>query len=274
MVEHRDRSGRPERDGSRPTGAGRPARTGGRPGGVRPAKPARPWDPSIDDDVTGHELDREVRGQLRGLSKEYAEIVAKHLVMVGRMLDVEPERALQHAMAAQSRAGRLGVVREAAGLAAYRAGRFAEALAELRTARRLTGSSVHLPVMADCERGLGRPERALAMAASPEAASLDREQRVELTIVAAGARQDLGQHDAAVVTLQIPELRAKGSQPWLARLFYAYAEALLTVGRDQEARTWFQRADAADEDGETDAGERLAGLDGLVFVDALEGDEE
>lgn len=256
------------------------SRTGGPPGSEgrrqasRPARPPRPVEPTIDDDVSGHELDREVRGQLRGLSKEYADLVARHLVMAARLLDVDPDRALQHAMAAQRRAGRLGVVREAAGLAAYRAGRFAEALSELRTARRLTGSPVHLPVMADCERGLGRPERALDMAASQEAASLDREQRVELTIVAAGARHDLGQHEAAVVTLQLPELRTKGRQPWQARLFYAYADALLTVGRDGEAKSWFQRADDADDAGETDAAERLAGLDGLVFVDALEGDED
>lgn len=233
-------------------------------------RPAHAADPVVDDDVTGWELDRDVRGELRGLSKDYAQTVTRHLVMVARLLESEPERALAHALAAQRRAGRLGVVREAAGLAYYRTGRYAEALAELRTARRLTGSSEHLGVMADCERGLGRPERALALLTSPEAASLDEGQRVELLVVASGARRDLGQPEAAVVMLQVPELHISGRRPWHVRLYYAYADALLSAGRSQEARSWFARAVEADEDGETDAAERLDDIDGLVFGDALD----
>ena len=95
-------------------------------------------------------------------------------------------------------------MREAAGLAAYRTGRYAEALRELRTVRRLNGSSEHLAIMADCERGLGRPERALALAQEPEAETLDAEAKIELAMVVSGARLDLGQAEAAVAALSTP----------------------------------------------------------------------
>src|SRR5690606_23871203 len=147
-----------------------------------------------------------------------------------------------------------------AGIAAYRTGRYAEALAELRAARRMTGSAEYLPMMADCERGLGRPRRALDLAADPAIAGLDVEGRVEMLIVAAGARRDLGDVAAAVVSLQVPELRSRAKQPWVARLRYAYADLLEAAGRHDEARRWFLRALEADPES-TDAIDRVAELD-------------
>ncbi|MGZ4626856.1 MAG: tetratricopeptide repeat protein, partial [Kineosporiaceae bacterium] len=214
--------------------------------------------------------DREVRAALSGLSQFPAREVARHLVMVGRLIDEDPETAWQHALAARSRAARIGIVREAAGLAAYRAGHYTEALAELRTARRLTGSDEHLPVIADSERALGRPERALAIATSPGVARLDLEHRVEMLIVESGARADLGQLDAAVVTLQVGLLDSRATAPWLARLRLAYADALSAVGRDQEARRWLERAADADPDDLTGAQERLAEFDEAVLTDLEE----
>ncbi len=133
------------------------------------------------------------------------------------------------------------------GLVAYRKGDWALALSEFRTARRLSGSSHMLPLMVDAERGLGRTERALDLASSPEARTLPLDERIELAIVVSGIRRDLGQNEAAVVGLQIPELRAGSKKPWAARLYYAYAEALLACGREDEARTWFAHAVDADE---------------------------
>jgi tetratricopeptide (TPR) repeat protein len=212
--------------------------------------------------------------ELTSLARDTGREVARHLVMAGELLDDDAEAAWQHADAARKLAGRIGVVREAAGLAAYRSGRYDIALAELRTARRLTGSSVHLPVMADCERGMGRPERALALLSAPEAGTLDRAGQVELLIVAAGARGDLGQHDAAVVTLQVPQLNDKTPSPWLARLRSAYADALAAAGRHEESRVWLQRAAEVDEDGVSGADERLAELEGVTFLDLGDGDDE
>lgn len=180
------------------------------------------------------DLDRAVRARLRTLSKENAENVGLHLVMAGRLLDTDPERAYEHAQAAVQRAGRVDVVREAAGLAAYRTGRFAEALRELRTVRRLNGSSEHLAVMADCERGLGRPERALALADSSEAAELPADVQIELAMVVSGARLDLGEAEAAVAVLAAPAVRA-ATGPVAARVAQARATALEAAGRPEDA---------------------------------------
>lgn len=153
-------------------------------------------------------------------------------------------------------------MREICGIAAYTAGHWAEAARELRAARRMTGGDELLPLIADCERGLGRPERALALASSTEAARLEDAQRIEMLIVASGARRDLGQPDAAVVMLQVPELRVRSRAPWQLRLRYAYADALAAAGRSEQAAEWFERVASADRDGETDAANRLAALRG------------
>ncbi|WP_149178901.1 tetratricopeptide repeat protein [Streptomyces sp. TRM49041] len=204
------------------------------------------------------------------LPKTLAEDVARNLVMVARLIDEDPEKAYSYSRVALRLASRVAAVREAAGFAAYATQKYAEALAEFRAARRMTGSVELWPVMADCERGLGRPERALAMAGEPEVQKLDKAGQVEMRLVAAGARRDLGQVDAAIVTLQSPELAANAVQPWTARLRYAYADALLAAGREGEAREWFAKAIESDKDGTTDASDRLAELDGVEFVDAFE----
>jgi tetratricopeptide (TPR) repeat protein len=166
------------------------------------------------------------------------------------------------------------VVREACGIAAYRTGRWAEALSELRAARRLTGRDDYLPIMADCERALGRLDRALALVREASTADLDRATRIELRIVESGIRRDQGLSDAAVLALQVPELTSGRLRPWSARLFYAYADALLAAGRADEARDAFARAAQADPDGETDAADRLDELDGIEFDDLEDDDLE
>lgn len=264
----RDRAGR-GRGGKRREGPGGPRHRDrdGRKGPERADASARGGPAAaeaelpVDADVTGRELDEEVRAELGTLSKSAADDVARRLVMAARLVDDDPEQAYQHALAARRRAARVGVVREAAGVAAYLAGRYAEALGELRAARRITGSAEYLPMMADCERGLGRPRRALDLSADPAGAGLTVAGRIELLIVAAGARRDLGDLAAAVVSLQVPELRMDTKEPWLARLRYAYADALEAAGRISEARRWFLRAVEVDVDEETDAADRIAALD-------------
>ncbi|UKA51399.1 hypothetical protein LFT48_07765 [Arthrobacter sp. FW305-123] len=205
-------------------------------------RPDRERSPEIDEDVTGKELDRATGHQIKTLEEQSAGWVAKHLVMAGRLIDIEPELAFQHALAASRRGGRLSAVREAVGLTAYAAGHYGEALREFRTYRRISGSNVHLPVMADCERGLGRPDRALDMVRSPEAQDLDAPGKVELAIVASGARADLNQLDAAVSELEIPQLDINRAFSYSPRLFRAYAEALSAVGRTEEADKWARQA--------------------------------
>ena len=219
----------------------------------------------LPDDVDLADLDDDIRAELRTLVRMKAQLVGGHLVMAGRLIDENPEQAYKHARTAQQLAPRLAATREALGLTAYLSDRYAEALAELRAARRITGSNHQWAVMADCERGLGRPEKALEMAQAPEAKELDKGTQVELRIVAAGARRDLGQVDAAVAMLQGADLTPAQIEPWTARLRYAYADALLEADREPEAREWFARAAEADNEGVTDAEDRIAALDGVVF---------
>jgi hypothetical protein len=204
-------------------------------------------------------LDYEARQELRSLPKAQAEDVGQHLVAAGMLIDEDPELALLHARIARGKASRVAIVREAAGLAAYHAGEWAEALSDLRAVRRMNGSNAHVAVMADCERALGRPERALDLA-KEVTGDLHPATAVELRIVAAGARRDLGQLDAAVVALQGPDLDPKRRDSWSARLFYAYADNLEAAGRTDEAVRWFLNAAQADDDEETDAADRVVEL--------------
>jgi tetratricopeptide (TPR) repeat protein len=219
----------------------------------------------VPDTVSADQLDPQARAELRTLPGDLADAVARRLVAAD--LAEDPEQAYEFALAARRLAARVGVVREATGIAAYRAGRWADALTELRTARRLTGRGSYLPMMADCERALGRPDRALAIINDPGVRDLERGVQIELRIVESGIRRDEGRPAAAVVALQVPELSDGRLRPWSAPLFYAYADALLEAGRAQEARDWFGRAAAADTGEETDAAERFDDLDTAVFED-------
>ena len=240
-----------------------------------PAPSAREELPEVPADITPDQLDKEVREGLLSLPKDLANLIAVHLLAAERALaEEDAERAYEHAKVARRFGSRVGVVREAAGIAAYRAGRFAEALNDLRAARRLMGADDLLPILADCERGLGRPERALDLIRSSEAERVGRAVRIELAIVESGARRDLGQKEAAVVTLQrLPELRDDEPRPWSARLAFAYADALADAGQEKAAADWFYRAMAYDENGETDAAVRYAELTGTP-IDEIEDVEE
>jgi tetratricopeptide (TPR) repeat protein len=215
----------------------------------------RIFEPDIPEDVTGEELEKSVRAELLSLSAENAKVVARHMVCVNLYMDVDPELAHKHAVAAAHHAGRLAVVRETAGYAAYRAGHYEIALKELRAANRISGDVTMWPVMADCERGLGNPLKALNLAGSPEVKRLDKAEEIEMRIVASGARRDLGEMDAAVVTLQCKELKNE-SDEWAVRLRYAYADALEAAGRVEEATEWFIKCAAIDHEESTDAQER------------------
>jgi tetratricopeptide (TPR) repeat protein len=263
-----------------PKGGPRGGQRGGVPrGGSRGAPPRKSWSrtseqqvprtedqarydgPPIPEEITGRELDRSVSGQLKGLPDKLALRVARHLAAAGALIDREPETAYQHTLAARARAARLAVVREATGEAAYAAGHYAEALAELRAAKRMNGATDYLPMMADCHRALGQPDQALKLAKSPAVANFSSAAKVEMTLVEAGARRDLGQLDAALRTLELAPLQSKSRETWVVRLRYAYADTLEAAGRDQDALAWFHRTHAVDSQELTDAAERAETLE-------------
>jgi len=239
-------------------------------------------DPVIPDDVQPKDLDRVARSQLKTLSKENADGVAQHLAMVARLIDTDPALAHAHAVSAARRAGRIAVVRETLAITAYSIGDFALALRELRTYRRISGRDDQLPLMVDSERGLGRPDRALELGRSVPRGSLAVEVQVLLAIAMSGARLDLGQTDAALDELQIPQLDPKTAFSWSPALFDAYAAVLEDLGREAEAEEWWQRSDRASD--AIDAGDREPeddvieiveeGQDGVVLEDEEEAEDD
>jgi tetratricopeptide (TPR) repeat protein len=275
-------SGGGARGGGRPAGprrsgasssSGRPPRGGDRPGrkndwkrpadqqGPRSTDQAKYDGPDLPEEITGRELDRSVTGQLKGLPEKLAARVARHLAAAGMLVDTDPETAYQHTLAARARASRIAVVREACGEAAYAAGHYAEALSELRAAKRMNGATEYLPIMADCHRALGNPEQALKLAKSPSVVNFAPDAKAEMTLVEAGARRDMGQLDAALRTLELAPLMNKNRANWVVRLRYAYADTLEAAGRPSDALAWFHRTHAIDNDEITDAAERAEKLE-------------
>lgn len=303
-----DRGPRPDRGGDRPSYGDRPERPrfgdrGGRPDRAgaprgredrssrwedpelteeqrmaRELRMVRPHhdDPWIDDDVTGDELDKVARNELKTLTKENAERVAKHLVMAVRLMDENPELAHQHVLSAARRAGRIAIVRETLGITAYAIGDFALALRELRTYRRISGSNEQIALMVDAERGVGRPDKALELGRSVERSTLSEATQVALSIAMSGARLDLDQVDLALAELEIPQLDPTKAFTYSPALFSAYAEVLEELGRHQEAAEWTTCAEiaekalvAADLMESSDEDEQ----DIVVFEEELEEDE-
>lgn len=220
--------------------------------------------PEIPSHITGRELDKHLLAQLKGLPEKLALRVARHLVAATEVIESDPETAYQHTLAAKARAQRLALVREAAGEAAYAAGHYAEALSDLRAAKRMNGATDYLPIMADCHRALGQPEQALKLARNPSVPGFKAPAKAEMTIVEAGARRDLGQLDAALRTLELAPLLSNLREPWVVRLRYAYADTLAAAGRPEDALAWFHRTHAIDSDEITDAAERAEELERAV----------
>jgi hypothetical protein len=268
----RPRSSRPDR----PTrgGAGRPDRAV-REGDVRPLRP-RFDAPEIPDEVTARDLNPAARNELKTLSKENADSVARHLAMAAQLIDEDPALAHRHALAAANRAGRIAVVRETVAITAYATGDYALALRELRTYRRISGREDQIALMVDSERGVGRPDRALEVGRAVDRSILPPAVRAELAIAMSGARLDLGQPDRALTELEIPEADPDRAFEWSPALFAARAAVLEELGRGAEAAEWQRRAEVAADalDEASGAGDREVIVVEEVLEEEPEGTEE
>lgn len=213
-------------------------------------------EPAIPEEVLHETVDPDLAREMSSLSKENAERAAQHLLAAAFFVDTDPRRAHLHGVAASARAGRVGRVREVAGYAAYHAREFEIAIRELRAANRISGDGSMWPVLADSERGIGRPEKAIEMAKDPQVKLLDIDGQIEMKIVVAGARRDLKQTEAAVATLKCAELENETAS-WAPRLRYAYADALEANGDHKNAQKWFVKSAEIDINQETDANERI-----------------
>ncbi len=212
----------------------------------QPIREDAPKSPMIPDEITDQDLELGIRVQLKTLTAENAEWTARHLAMVSLLHEQDPELAHQHALAAARRAGRIAIVRETLGITAYQVGDYGLAIRELTTYRRLSGSNDQLPVMVDCERGLGRPQKALELGRSVDRNTLQPSVRVNLAIAMSGARLDLDETDLALAELEIPELDPTKVFEFSTNLFRAYANTLIIGNRESEAKRWSELADRAE----------------------------
>ncbi len=234
----------------------------------KPGTAAAADEPATPENFDEKALPFPVRAEMRGLPKDLAHTVAAHIWAAGDLIDVDPELAYKHAEAARRRAGRLPVVREAAAETAYAAGHYDVALREYRAIRRMNGGDELVPVMADCERALGKPREALDLLASikPQDPAL----RVECLLVEAGARDDLGQTAEALRILKAAITDRIGPRDSQARLQYAYANLLETSGKSEPARQWFENAADNDQAGDLDTADRIASLEGVTLPESME----
>ena len=137
-------------------------------------------------------------------------------------------------------------MRETVGIMAYVNEDFALALAELRTASRISGTNEQVALIIDCLRALDRSEEGLKMARDLDRKALPREARIDLAIVLSGIRLDHLETDRAYAELQIPELDATNATIESVGLFDANAEVLEEMGRVEEAAKWRRYARATE----------------------------
>lgn len=207
----------------------------------RPTQRQRISAPALPEDIDPADLERGARAELRALGRDNAQNVAKHLIMVQRLLDSDPQRAYEHARYASSRAGRVAVVRETAGVAAYLAGHYTEALREIRAARRLSGLDLHRAIEADCERALGHHSKALQAAQQADLTQLDDIERAELAMVVSGIRHEMGQTELGLIIIEDAIRARPRDRETLRRLHSVRADRLEDLGRHSEAQAIRER---------------------------------
>lgn len=151
-------------------------------------------------------------------------------------------------------------VRELYGLALYRLGRWREALRELRAAQELTGAADQVPVIADCERALGRHDEVDRLWTELRQAGVSSDLLAEGRLVAAGSLGDRGELQKAIALLAPAAnrpVRRPGDRH--VRQWYALADLYERAGELPRARELFARVVELDPE-VSDAVERLAAL--------------
>jgi tetratricopeptide (TPR) repeat protein len=170
-----------------------------------------------EEDFDLSEIPQNYRIELASLGPENAKEALKHIVLTYRYLETQPQKAVEEAKKSVQLGSRLAVLRETLGLAAYRAGDWALAVRELKTARRMNGINDYLPLIADSYRGLGEPEKVFEIASTVDASNLPQPSHIEMSIVLAGAYADVEKYDVALSVIA-RELSKKHLLPTASRL--------------------------------------------------------
>lgn len=195
----------------------------------------RPDEPKMPKGIEWRMLTTDDRERLRGLSKEHAENIGLHILAAYTLEESNPELALEHAKWVARQASRIDFARETLAFVAYRQGDYKLALREFRTAFRMNGFLDYLPFIADCERGMGEPKKAIEVAASDDAKYLRGEAKAEMFLVYAGALGDLKMWDKAIEIVHTLG-RSKGlAGEYRMRAVQAEQYFLEEAGRTDEA---------------------------------------
>lgn len=195
----------------------------------------RPDEPKMPKGLEWSMLSKDERERLRGLSKEHAENIGLHILAAYAQEENDPKNALEHAKWAAHQASRIDFARETLAFVAYRQGDYKLAMREFRTAYRMNGFLDYLPFIADCERGVGSPKKAIEIALSDDAKQLRGEAKAEMFLVYAGALGDLEHWDKAVEIVHTLG-RSKGlSGAYRMRAVQAEQFFLEQAGRTDEA---------------------------------------
>lgn len=195
----------------------------------------RPDEPKMPKGIEWRMLTTDDRERLRGLSKEHAENIGLHILAAYTLEESNPELALEHAKWVARQASRIDFARETLAFVAYRQGDYKLALREFRTAFRMNGFLDYLPFIADCERGVGEPKKAIEVAVSDDAKYLRGEAKAEMFLVYAGALGDLKMWDKAIEIVHTLG-RSKGlAGEYRMRAVQAEQYFLEEAGRTDEA---------------------------------------
>ncbi len=195
----------------------------------------RPGEPKMPKGIEWSMLSSDDRERLRGLSKEHAENIGLHILAAYTLEERDPELALEHAKWVAHQASRIDFARETLAFVAYRQGDYKLALREFRTAFRMNGFLDYLPFIADCERGVGNPKKAIEVAMSDDAKYLRGESKAEMFLVYAGALGDLEMWDKAIEIVHTLG-RSKGlAGEYRMRAVQAEQYFLEQAGRSDEA---------------------------------------
>ena len=195
----------------------------------------RPGEPKMPKGIEWSMLSTDDRERLRGLSKEHAENIGLHILAAYTLEERDPELALEHAKWVTHQASRIDFARETLAFVAYRQGDYKLALREFRTAFRMNGFLDYLPFIADCERGMGEPKKAIETAMSDDAKYLRGESKAEMFLVYAGALGDLELWDKAIEIVHTLG-RSKGlAGEYRMRAVQAEQYFLEQAGRSDEA---------------------------------------
>jgi tetratricopeptide (TPR) repeat protein len=209
------------------------------PRSERPSEPQRPRAPyALPGDVAS-----EVRRAFIGTAHARERAVTE-LTKAAEAYDRHRyEEALRHARAVADLVPGVGAVRELAGLAAYRAERWAIARTQLRAHFEITGDAEHLPLLMDAERALRHARAVERVYAEVLEAEPSADVLAEARIVLAGAWADERRYPEAIDLLVRAGAAKKLRNPSFrhVRLWYALADVYDRAGDTTNARELFTR---------------------------------